>query len=152
MNHEQYQQLASQFIDRELQSDAEQQLFLHLGTCTECREFLKASWKLQTDIYATMPKDAPQLEAVKAKELRQTSLPLPRRAANLVAQTWRKRIQMPVAATLALLTLAGGIVLSALWFPPKEKIVETKSEVVYVPRLPAIQVIGFYQPKDQLNK
>jgi predicted anti-sigma-YlaC factor YlaD len=56
MNHEDYQQLASQFIDYELGPESEQELFLHLGACTECRNFLKASWQLHADIFATKPR------------------------------------------------------------------------------------------------
>ena len=59
MNHEQYQELASQFIDLEIGPESEQELFQHLGTCAECREFLKAAWQLQFDIFATKPKRSP---------------------------------------------------------------------------------------------
>jgi len=59
MSHEHYQQLASLFIDRELGPESEAELFLHLSSCVECREFLKASWQLQVDIFATKPKRSP---------------------------------------------------------------------------------------------
>ncbi len=62
MNHTHYQQLTSQFIDRELEAGRERELFVHLGECPECREFLKASLTLQRDVFATKPAGAPSLD------------------------------------------------------------------------------------------
>jgi hypothetical protein len=53
MNHEHYQQLASEFIDREIRAGDEQDLFSHLNSCGECREFLKATCKLQVEMAVT---------------------------------------------------------------------------------------------------
>ena len=53
MNHIHYQELTSQFVDREIRPEDEQELFAHLGSCIECREFLKASCRLQIDMAAT---------------------------------------------------------------------------------------------------
>lgn len=50
MDHEQYQELASEFIDEELGTKSEEELFLHLGSCTECRRFLRLCIRLQTDL------------------------------------------------------------------------------------------------------
>ena len=55
MNHEHYQQLVSEFIDREIRAEDEQELFGHLNTCSECREFLKASCRLQVDMAVSKP-------------------------------------------------------------------------------------------------
>jgi hypothetical protein len=152
MNHEQYQQLASQFIDHELGPESEQELFLHLGTCTECRDFLKASWQLQVDIFAKKPKAATVLGVSKTKDVERIFLAQPKRVTRVLALIWRKKIPMPVTAALVVIVLAGSIALSALWIRPQEKAVETRPEVVYVPRLPAIQVIGFYPPKNDSKR
>jgi anti-sigma factor RsiW len=55
MSHVQFEELVSLFIDRELDAKSEQELFAHLGSCEECRGFLKASMMLQGDIKSTKP-------------------------------------------------------------------------------------------------
>jgi hypothetical protein len=152
MNHEQYQQLASQFIDHELGPESEQELFLHLGTCTECRDFLKASWQLQVDIFAKKPKGASVFSMSKTRGVATVSRVQRNRVTSVLALVWRKKIPIPVTAALVVIVLAGSIALSALWIRPQEKAVETRPEVVYVPRLPAIQVIGFYPPKNDSKR
>jgi predicted anti-sigma-YlaC factor YlaD len=138
MNHTHYQELTSQFIDHELGPEDEKDLFVHLGTCDECRRFLKAALMLQGDILGTKPVH--------------TVSPHPARTAHVLRAVWSKRIPMPVAAMLAVIALASTVAFSTLWMRPKEKVVETKQEVVYVSRLPAIQVVGFYPPKNDLKK
>ncbi len=59
---------------------------------------------------------------------------------------------MSVAAVLAVIAFASTVAFGTLWMRPKEKVVETKQEVVYVPRMPVIQVIGFYPPNEQSKK
>ena len=138
MNHTHYQELTSQFIDRELGPEDERDLFAHLGECDECRGFMKAALVLQGDILGTKPVH--------------TGSQQPTRTAHVLRAVWSKRIPMPVAAMLAVIALASTVAFSTLWMRPKEKVVETKQEIVYVPRLPAIQVVGFYSPKNDLKK
>jgi hypothetical protein len=138
MNHTHYQQLISEFIDRELGPEDERGLFAHLGGCDECRGFLKAALVLQGDILGTKP--------VHTVSLR------PARTAHVLRAVWSKRIPMPVAAMLAVIALASTVAFSTLWMRPKEKVVETKQEVVYVPRMPAIQVVGFYPSTNGVKK
>jgi predicted anti-sigma-YlaC factor YlaD len=138
MNHTYYQQLTSEFIDRELGPEDERELFAHLGTCDECRRFLKAALMLQGDILGTKPAH--------------TVSPPSTVTAHALRNMWRKRVPMSVAAMLAVIALASTVALSTLWMRPKEKVVEIKQEVVYVPRLPVIQVVGFYSPKNDSNK
>jgi hypothetical protein len=138
MNHTHYQELTSQFIDRELGADDERELFAHLGTCDECRRFLKSALVLQADILETKPV--------------QTLSEQPTKAGNTFRIVWSKRVPMSVAAMLAIIALGSTVAFSTLWMRPKEKVVETKQEVVYVSRLPAIQVIGFYPSTNSVKK
>jgi predicted anti-sigma-YlaC factor YlaD len=138
MNHIRYQELTSQFIDRELELEDERELFAHLGTCDECRGFLKAALTLQGDLLGSKPV--------------QLVLTRPARATQMLRTVWSKRVPMSVAAILAVIALASTVAFSTLWMRPKEKVVETKQEVVYVPRMPAVQVIGFYAPKELSKK
>ena len=138
MNHEHYQQLMSEFVDREINAGDEQELFTHLNSCGECREFLKAALNLQGQILETKPGHI-------------ASLP-PRRVGSVVRTIWTKRVPMSVAAMLAIVALASTVALSTLWMRPKEKAPETNQEVVYVSRMPAIQVIGFYSSSEKSKK
>jgi anti-sigma factor RsiW len=56
MNHEPYQQQISQLVDDELDESQERDLFVHLGSCTECRTFLKSAWQMQIDIQSRKPR------------------------------------------------------------------------------------------------
>jgi anti-sigma factor RsiW len=152
MNHERYQELASQFVDHELGPESEQELFQHLGTCTECREFLKAAWQLQADIFATKAKETLALTVSGAKAAEVVPKVQPEQVRNMIASIWRKKVPFPVTVALLVIVLAGGVALSSLWIRPPEKAAETSPEVVYVPRLPAIQVIGFYPPKNESKR
>jgi predicted anti-sigma-YlaC factor YlaD len=138
MNHEHYQQLVSEFIDREISGGDEQELFAHLNSCGECREFLKATLSLQGQIRETKPA--------------YNVSPRSGRTGTVLRTLWTKRVPMSVAAVLAVVALASTVTLSTLWMRPKEKAPETNQEVVYVTRMPAIQVIGFYSPNEKSKK
>jgi len=138
MKHEQFHELVSLFIDRELEAGRERELFVHLGECPECREFLKASLTLQRDMFATKPAGAPSLD------LKRVSFPAQR--------IWTRSVPFPIAAAIAVVALASTIAFGTLWMRPKEKPSETTQEVIYVQRLPVIQVIGFYHTNGQPKK
>ena len=65
MNHELFQQHISQLIDNELSESLEQDLFIHLGSCKECRNFLKTSWQMQSDIQIGKPRVQAGLVSIK---------------------------------------------------------------------------------------
>jgi hypothetical protein len=107
MNHEDYQQLASQFIDHELGPESEQEFFLHLGACTECREFLKVSWQHQVDILATKPKRSPSPTRTQNRYATDRGL-----VHRVVAQTPTPS-HISTFALLLMVTLIVGILFSA---------------------------------------
>ena len=78
MNHEHYQQLVSEFIDREINAGDEQELFTHLNSCGECREFLKATLNLQGQIFEKKPTHIVS--------------PRPSRTGNVMRTIWTKRM------------------------------------------------------------
>ncbi len=138
MDHTHYQELTSQFIDRELGAEDDRKLFAHLSTCDECRGFLKEALLLQGDILGTKPS--------------QTLSTRPADTVHVLRTAWSRRVPMSVAAVLAVIALASTVAFGTLWMRPKEKVVEIKQEVVYVPRMPAIQVVGFYPPNEPSKK
>jgi len=58
MRHEIYQQYVSQFVDGELKESLEEELFVHLGSCRDCRRFLRTSWQVQLDIQHQKPQSS----------------------------------------------------------------------------------------------
>jgi anti-sigma factor RsiW len=119
MNHEHYEQLVSQFMDRELDSRSENELFLHLSTCDNCRRLLRASWQLQTDILQGKPKR--QIEATRPSAVR-----LPAQVYPL----WVTRISIPLpaAASIVFLLIIGSLLFSPMILQGEMPRPETKIE------------------------
>jgi predicted anti-sigma-YlaC factor YlaD len=59
MNCEQYQEQISQFMDGELLPAPETELFVHLGSCEQCRTFLKDALALRNTLALTRQTDVP---------------------------------------------------------------------------------------------
>jgi predicted anti-sigma-YlaC factor YlaD len=59
MNCEQYQEMISQFVDGELESIHESQLFQHLGTCDICRVFFRNLLSLKQEFVSTRSVQVP---------------------------------------------------------------------------------------------
>jgi hypothetical protein len=104
MNHEHYEQLVSQFMDKELDSRSEQELFLHLSTCEACRDFLRASWQLQADILQGKPRREIETESSPAVPARARVYPL-----------WITRISIPLPAAASIIFL---LIIGSLLFSP----------------------------------
>jgi hypothetical protein len=59
MTCEGYQEQASQLVDNELGERESPALFVHLGTCNECRGFLHLTLRLRTGLQEDTPLLAP---------------------------------------------------------------------------------------------
>jgi predicted anti-sigma-YlaC factor YlaD len=126
MNHEHYQQLVSEFIDREIRAEDEQELFAHLNSCSECREFLKASCRLQVEMALT-----------KAKQTFQAMKTLPpyiadREAAHRAYRSSRSRSPISTFVLLAVVTLIVAMLFSAN--VKVERSAESESQELTQPR------------------
>ena len=109
MTHDEYQELVSQYIDEELDNKNEEVLFRHLGECNQCRDFLRSSLALRTQILRTK-------EAV-PETLRLDLAPEPEKEAlerDLLVLAWQRKVPLPVAASVALVLLLGGILFSSV--------------------------------------
>ncbi len=104
MNHEHHEQLVSQFIDRELDSRSENELFLHLSRCDSCRQFLRASWQLQADILQGKPRREIESSRSSAVHPRARVYPL-----------WVTRISIPLPAAASIIFL---LIIGSLLFSP----------------------------------
>lgn len=107
MNHEHYQQLVSEFIDGEIRAEDEQELFSHLNSCSECREFLKASCRLQVEMAVTKAKEAFPL----GNSLR--SYVADREPAHPMSRSSRSRSPISTFVLFAMVTLIVAMLFSA---------------------------------------
>jgi predicted anti-sigma-YlaC factor YlaD len=109
MTHEEYQELVSQYIDEELEEGIETVLFQHLGECSQCRDFLRSSLALRTQILRTKeaaPKTLrPDFAPERAKEGVER---------DLLVLAWQRKVPLPVAASLAIFLLVSGLFFSSL--------------------------------------
>lgn len=103
MNHPHYQELTSQFIDRELGPEGEAELFGHLGTCAECREFLKESVRLQADL--AMGK----FKAVMSKQVGRSQPYAPDRPVLASVSNQAKYARVRTAVLLVMIVLIAGL-------------------------------------------
>ena len=125
MNHTHYQQLTSQFIDRELAHEAEQELFAHLGVCDECRGFLRNALIMQVDILATKRKDWTQREGQVARAAISASVAR-RTKVGLFERLWHTNVPAPVAFGVVMILLVVGIFIAG----PREGAKPIQSQTV----------------------
>jgi hypothetical protein len=67
MDCENIQRKISEWVDDELKKDEEERVFTHLGTCPRCRDFLKITVNLRTDLLK--PSGIPTPEFTLARRL-----------------------------------------------------------------------------------
>jgi anti-sigma factor RsiW len=114
MIHEEERILISQYVDGELDLSAEQKLFGHLTECEKCREFLRHSLMLRSDMTA-VPFRLPEMG-----ELGRSGMPTAR-SSNISdkgpisssVRRLRRRTSISTFVLLAMVTLILGVLLSA---------------------------------------
>jgi len=141
MNCEQYQENISQFIDCELGTNDETNLFRHLSACNECRAFLKETLSLRSELLGNQTVIVP--ESLNRKILVNTEMTQRRVKPTAQRFAWIGQGRMlsfravGLAIAIAILTSAG---ITSLWYRSN---VESKETVVYIPTLPAVEVYGY---------
>ncbi|MCX6143362.1 MAG: zf-HC2 domain-containing protein [Ignavibacteriales bacterium] len=135
MTCETYEEQISALIDHELKDEETEVLFAHLSTCRRCRHSLQSVLDLRSDFGEQVPPMAPKEldEKVLQSETRPKLYAGDRKPMTL--QVWKRRISipMPVAAAMAIVLVAGTIVLTSLWTSP---------QTIYVTTLPTVEVRG----------
>ncbi len=112
MNHEVYQQYISQYIDGELNDALENNLFLHLGSCRECRDFLKSSIQMQNDIVAAKPRATVDIYHQVFEKSVLGDKPPVALSVGLERNQRRMKTQFPAMVLLAFMLMVGGLLFS----------------------------------------
>ena len=138
MNCDQYQEYISRFIDGELENADESDLFRHLGSCEQCRTFLKSILSLRTALTGS----------------KQITVPgrLDRRVLNLPIMTKRQSIPQNLfwhirktqysfrAIGLAIIfSVVTSVAVSSLWFTTQQP----QRTIVCLTPLPEVEVTGY---------
>jgi anti-sigma factor RsiW len=138
MNCDDYQLRISAYVDGALAKEESAVLFVHLGGCEVCREFLRTVLDMHNAIAAARKARAPAI----LDKLHVTGLdtvPDVRSHGTLrLRQVWSRRfvVPMPAAAAVVALLIAGVFFSLSLWLKVGTQQELPKREVVYMVTLP----------------
>ncbi|MCX6138765.1 MAG: hypothetical protein NTV54_14890 [Ignavibacteriales bacterium] len=110
-----FQLMASEYIDDQLENGGTSQLFFHLGECRECRDFMKSLLRLRSAIQ----------ETILTKPVRQTSEKKP---------VWRREfsVSYAAAAVIGFIMLVSGAVVFQRIAQLPIRIEKNQTEYVYL--------------------
>lgn len=164
MNHEHYEELINLYIDNGLSDRDSVGLFAHLSACGPCRQLMATSLRVRAHVSREKLAEVPaSLDARVAESIRVARAMAPdwaaqsravtgrRRLLGVVAGLSGKKVPVPLVTILLVAVLASTLIFTS-WNRPEKQLAQFQPEIVYVPRLPAIQVIGFYPPNTQSTK
>lgn len=146
MKCDEYEEQVSALIDNELEDQASELLFVHLGECAACRATLRSGLQLRANLREDVPLLAPKEldEKVLTNVSRaETKLGVQRQAHR--AAVWQRNVSMPwpLAAAIAGLFLIGGLAATSVW-SPFSKPPAPQVRTVYVTALPTVEVNGYF--------
>ena len=123
MNHEQFQELVNLYMDEGLDDTQSADMFLHLSTCDNCRNFMRSSLRVQTYYQKEKLEEVPDSLDGRVYESARLNPPTLRRQ-NPFSPFWHTRIliPLPAAASIIFLILIGSLLFSPLLFEePKQR-------------------------------
>lgn len=128
MKCDEYQEQISQLIDDELRDEPFQPLMQHTSECEECRSFLRNNLRLRQALQET--------DDLKERKSRVARMAVSAKPISFFQR--RVSFSAPIATLIFVLTLAGSMVLSWLWFGTKGE-----PEVIYKASYPIVEVRGY---------
>jgi anti-sigma factor RsiW len=138
MNCEQYQEYISQFIDGELDSASETSLFGHLGSCEECRSFLKGILSLRNAMIVS-----PQLTIPASLDQRVLNQPSSNRKQpilqNILWRSGKPQYSFRAIGFAVMFSIVTTIFVSSFWYQH----VQTQQTIVCLTPLPEVEVNGY---------
>jgi hypothetical protein len=168
MNHNDYQEQVSLYLDGVLGDGASTNLFAHLAECEECRSLLRVSMRLRehmaeqdlatvpssldSRILGSIPAMGEQSSPLAPKELDKKILGLARNRLarqgdrqSIHATIWQRRISMrlPAVAVAASMIILGSFLLASVWSPLRKAPPQVQIQTVYVTTLPTVEVHGY---------
>ncbi len=147
MNCEHYEELASRYVDNELDGAGEAEVFGHLRDCESCRGFLRTALQARTSLLHDYPPPVPETLDRRMDRL------VRERPHAVHAVRWRAfvahRYLVPAPAAIAVVLfvlLSFGALFTMLRFRTAER---PSSASNYVLLLPEVEVRGVYQSQSQ---
>lgn len=128
MTHDEYQQQISQLIDGELGEQFQPALFVHLGTCAECRRFLNSTLTLRSSLSS-----AAQIAILQGLDLRMrdaTVAPAPIFFINTRPAAFR----LALAASIAFILLMGSLLFGPQILKTQQLPNETQTQGLLLPQ------------------
>lgn len=124
MKCDHYQMQIGRLLDHELPEKESPDLFAHLSTCHECREFFRASLQVSSELMAAEPLEAP---AELDDRMRKTGLIPSESSTPTRPSLWDMKIifPLPAAASIALLLIIGSLLFAPLLLhsePPRQEL------------------------------
>jgi predicted anti-sigma-YlaC factor YlaD len=117
MKHEQAQEFVNLYLDEGLTDDRSAQMFEHLGTCNECRNFMQTSLRIRSYYQQMELSDAPSsLDRRIAVSIGTARRENQRTNFFLPLWTTRLSIPVPVAASILFLILVGSLLISPILY------------------------------------
>jgi predicted anti-sigma-YlaC factor YlaD len=141
MNCEQYQEYISQFIDGELDSTSESNLFQHLGSCNECRGFLKETLSLHSELLNNQATIIP--DSLNRTILSNTMTASSMRKPVSFSFDWMKQgrmMSLRAFGFILVFTILTSAIFTSLVY---QSYFASKETVIYMPTLPTEEVRGY---------
>jgi anti-sigma factor RsiW len=138
MNCENYQENISQFIDGELDSASESNLFRHLGLCEHCRTFLKNILSLRNTLTVSRQMTVPA--SLDQRVLNQMS-PTVRQPMfqNLLWHKRRTHYSFRAIGLAVILSAVTSVLFSSLWYTSQQP----QRTIVCLTPLPEVEVNAY---------
>jgi predicted anti-sigma-YlaC factor YlaD len=138
MNCEQNQEYISQFIDGELPSAAETELFIHLGVCEQCRAFLKNALSLRDALAHTQHINVPTSldQRIFAQHSTATKRPVNQ---NFIRHITKNKYSFRAIGLAAIISVLTGVLFTSFW----HKLHQSQQTIVCLTPLPEVEITGY---------
>ena len=133
MKCDDFQLMMSTYIDDALDAPSQGRMFAHLGTCNECRVFLRRMLDLRAGLAAIPALEVPPSLDRRVMKLKMKQTRPMKGAGERLRTLWSQRLSVPLpsAALIALALITVTVLSLSLWQKP---------DVISVPSLPAVDV------------
>jgi predicted anti-sigma-YlaC factor YlaD len=138
MNCEQYQEYSSQFVDGELDRASESDLFRHLGSCEQCRTFLKNILSLRNTLTFSQLVTVPA--SLDQRVLNQSSLAMKQPMLhNFFFHKGKTQYSFRAIGLAVILSTVISVFVSSLWYTSQQP----QRTIVCLTPLPEVEVNGY---------
>jgi len=143
MKCDEIQEQASQYIDGELGDADAGELFAHLGTCLQCRVFLRGSLELRSKIHDDILK-------TEASVTQKTKKLVGHQEHAIRFALDKNRLSLSFAAAIGFVTvIVVATLLASLALRTSDPGDNPEPKVVYLMSLPTVEVQGVYPVENQ---